>query len=393
MAPALVKRTAAAQTAASNTTTQRAGGFKFTFQARTAEDVKTLARQTSGRDTYIASDVPFFVPADGLNTVRILPPPPALQSVWKHYGMRVHAHRDIGVDKGAYLCLAKMQMKPCPVCEERERANAAGMKDFAWNLRPEMRTLLYLIDRKSPEKGPQLWNISAGGKKSMDTDLLNLCNDPSDGSIIIPDHPDEGHDLSFTRQGTGLKTDYTGKRFSHRSSPISDVQQQYEKWLQYIIDNSIDQKLVYYEYDYIAHALMGQAPPQPAEGATAAQAGAAQQQQEQEQQQRAPLQRRSAPAAEQQQQPAATSSSSEPPPSWDDLQGMTEDALSAVVEYYKLAPPANGFAEKGQDGNDEVREFIARELKIAMPQAQPAPAAAQPAATGWKAALTQMTGK
>lgn len=372
----LVKRQTS--TTASSSTGSAGGKFKFQYKQRTADEVKERARQTSGRDSYIEGDVQFFTPAEGVNTVRILPPPP--DADWGHYGMRVWEHRDIGVDKGAYLCLAKMKHEPCPVCEERERASAAGEKDLAWDLGARCKTLLYVIDRKNPQKGPLLWNISAGGKKSMDTDLLNLSIDPSDGQVLAVDAPDDGFDLTMTRAGTGLTTAYSGKSFSRRASPISDTPELQEKWLRHVIEHRIDSKLVWHDYDYVKHALEGQ--PMKQQQSTAG--GEEREQTAQQQPEKTTkLQRRGAPKEPEPQQQEQSASGDESLPTWDDLKEMNEDALAGLVEMFKLEPPNDGF-----DSEAALRTWVAEQLGVEVPKAAPTPAAGG----SWKERLKSMQG-
>lgn len=392
----LVKRSAPAAPGnnrpapAASRTGAAGGGFKFQYHQRTAEDVKDKARQTSGRDSYIASEVQFFTAEQGANSIRMLPLPPELAKEHRHWGVRVFEHRDIGVDKGAYLCLNKMKGEPCPVCEERDRASGAGEKELAWTLRPGCKTLIWVINRKDEGKGPLLWNISAGGKKSLDTNLLNLCQDPGSGEVLFVDHPDEGHDLSFSRDGTGLKTSYTGYRFSHRPSPVSDIPERYEKWLRFVGEHPLDGILVWHDYDYIAHALAGQ--PAPTEQQQQNEEREQQPVQQAQQEQRPPLQRRGAtpaPAPAAQTAAGTSDAAGDDKPSWDDLKGMDEDALIGVIGLFTLNPDskADGFSAKGEDGNDELREWIAGQLQIEIPK--PAPVA-----TGgsWKDRLKTMTG-
>lgn len=229
--------------------------FQFTYRPRSPESIRERAAKTSGRDTYYKPEAALFTAPENLNTIRILPPPP--DADWGHYGMTVWEHRDVGADGGSYLCLEKMLQKSCPVCEERVRADSSGEDDLAYELRPRQRTIFYLIDRKNEDKGPLVWNISAGHKKSMDTDLLNLCTDPTTGEALAVDDPHEGYDLSFVRKGKLLDTEYSGKQFARRPSPISDDPEKQEKWLKYIIEYSIDKLLLYHDYDYISKVLRG----------------------------------------------------------------------------------------------------------------------------------------
>src|SRR4030067_1403685 len=156
----------------------RTGGVKFEYRARTPEQVRALAsRQIGGRDSYFNSDIVFFTPREGDNSVRILPPPPDAE--WGHYGVGLAMHYDIGPDKSAYLCREERLQEPCPVCEERVAAAAAGEDDFADALKPGFRTAIYVIDRNQEGKGPMLWNVAGG----LDKDVTKPCIAPGPGAL------------------------------------------------------------------------------------------------------------------------------------------------------------------------------------------------------------------
>lgn len=404
--PSLVKRSTAPVTAAQTPapaaqTSSRtrgparsAGGFKFQYHKRTAEEVAAAAKQAGGREFYFADDVEFFTASQGQNTIRILPPP---TPDWHHYGLHVWEHRDIGANADAYLCLAKMRNEPCAVCDARERATAAGDKALSDDLRPNRRTAMYIIERAQAQKGPQLWLISSGYKKSLDTNLLNLCNDPTEGLLLVDD-PDAGFDLTFTRTGQGmLGTVYTGWSFARRPSPLSDMPEQYEKWLRYVLDNNIETKLILPDYEAVQNALLGQPPG----GSRKAQQQQGQQQQSQPPQQRRTLAPRSQPqeqAAPPVQQQATQTQQDDGPvegaPTWQELTQMDEDTLIKVGDVFEVEWPS-GFEEQGADGNDGIRLFLAEQLNVKTPEPEPPPPPASVAAGGgsWQDRLAKMQGK
>ena len=357
----------------------------FEYKARTPEQVRARATATSGRDSFVSGDVQFFTPADGPNTIRILPPPPDAE--WRHYGFTIFAHNDIGADEAQYLCRSKMLNEPCACCEERDRASGAGEDDLVDALYARQSTLIYVIDRKNEDKGPLLWRISAGSKKSMDTRLLNLCIDPATGEVLSVDNPEEGYDLSFVRVGKGRDTTYTGHQFSRRPSPLSDDPELAAKWLQYVIENALDSDKVikFYDYDYVKQVLEGQHPPAPAEPAP---------------QTRTTAHKPATPAAAPVIKPRAAPAPAAPPVqaaaaqgplvdvTYEELQQLDQVGLEGLFNEAQFVPPAEGFNDI-----EELRQYIADQLQLEPPPPPEPAAAAAPAAGGWRARLAAQTGK
>ena len=356
-------------------TSARTGGFAFKYKQRTPEEVRDRAtRSIGGRDSYFKQEVKYFTPREGVNNIRILPPPP--DADWGHYGIGIFVHYDIGVDGSAYLCLAKMKGEDCPACEERARASSTGEEDLAKQLRPGERVAVYVIDRSKEGDGPLLWNLPS----NLDKDITKLCIDPGTGEVLYPDNPEEGYDLSFTREGQGLKTKYKGIQFSRRTSPLSDDPKEGDAWLQYICDHAIDSMLQYFEYDYMESALNGTAaavhtPAAPKEEPAADPSVTP----------RKAIQRPGKKAApEPEPEPEPSAEEGEEVPSWEDIEGADEDALVALIETFELTPPDDGF-----DSEDALRDWVAEQLGVEKPA--PAPAAAK--VGSWKDRLKGMQKK
>src|ERR1700693_6132381 len=92
---------------------EKRSGFSYT--PRDPDKVKERAEQTGSRfDSPFIDRFDTFRPKVGDNLIRILPP------TWDdhdHYGFDIWVHSYIGPDNGTYLCLNKMQNKPCPICK------------------------------------------------------------------------------------------------------------------------------------------------------------------------------------------------------------------------------------------------------------------------------------
>lgn len=219
----------------------------FRYQERDYESAKKrIDNAGSGNyDSFLPDTVKVFKAAAGDNTVRILPP------TWEaadHYGLEVWVHYDVGPDRAAYLCLDKMRGKPCPVCEERKRAAAAGDTEYADTLKPAPRVLYYVLDRNKEREGAQVWSVG----KRMDADILKVSVDREAGDVLAVDHPTKGYDLSFTREGEKMKTRYSGFQFARRPTSIDN-----DDALDHITAAPLPTLLRYYSYDHMESAFKG----------------------------------------------------------------------------------------------------------------------------------------
>lgn len=368
----------------------RAGGFKFQYRGRSAEQVRERAqRSIGGRDSFFNSDVQFFTPRVGDNNVRILPPPPDKADEWNHYGISLSAHYDIGADRSAFLCLQKMKGEECPLCVERDRANSEGEQELADALKPSYRVAVYVIDRAQENKGPMVWNMPAG----LDKDITKLCVDPKTGEGLLVDDPEGGYDLMFAREGEGMKTKYKGVQFARHASPLHDDPAAMEKWLQYICEHPLDDSLQFFDADYIAKQFAGTAPPDADEGTDKAPPARVQPRGTRAAAAAAPPPAKPAGrvAIKPRGAAAAPPPEPEPPagewPTWDELVQLDEDGLGALIEEAELAPPDDGF-----ESLEELQTWVATELQIEMPaESEPEPPPAPAASKGsWKDRLAKL---
>lgn len=225
----------------------RGGRSGFVYHKRSADDVKKRAEHGGGSDfdVYFNRDIKMYKPKDGDNTIRILPP------TWEgaeHYGLDVFVHYGVGPDRQTYLCLHKMKGEPCPICEERQRAQRSGDEEYAKELEPKRRVVVYLIDRDAEKEGVQAYAMPQG----TDQDIVKISVDKRTGEVFGIDNPDEGFDVMFERTGTGIKTRYEGIQLARRESSLGN-----DDWLQFAVDNPIPDQLVYYSYDRIAQEFGG----------------------------------------------------------------------------------------------------------------------------------------
>lgn len=226
----------------------RGGRRNFTYQARSAEDVKKRAAESSKDfDTYLREDVKTYKPADGTNLIRILPP------TWedpKHFAIDIWVHYGVGPDDQAYLCLHKMKGEDCPICEELQRARRDREgEEYVKSLEPTRRSLFYLVDRDNEKEGVQAW---AAPFSRIDQAIVKVSVDRRTNEVLPIDDPDDGYDVSFDRGGKGIGTQYSGVAIDRRPSPLGK-----DEWLNFAIDNPLPTILEYHDYDHIAKVFGG----------------------------------------------------------------------------------------------------------------------------------------
>ena len=219
----------------------------FQYKSRSAEKTKERGEQSGdSREGIFQPGVQMFSPDEGDHITRPLPP------TWEdaeHFGYDVYVHYNIGPDNAAYLCLQKMKGEACPICEERadaERRNES--EDYVKSLKPNKRVVIYVLDRDKEKEGAKVWSMSW----TIDRDLCKLSVDKRTGDLLAIDHPEEGYDIEFTREGKGLKTKYTGIQIARKSTPLDN-----DKALEFAVQNPIPDILVYHTYDHIAAVFTG----------------------------------------------------------------------------------------------------------------------------------------
>lgn len=232
---------------------KRDRGSGFVYKERSVDAVKSRAERTGGRfDSPISAKVDTFKPKVGDNMIRIMPP------TWDdhdHYGYQVFVHTYIGPDNSNYLCLRKMKGERCAICEEHQRARAAGEQEEAKALEPKEQFWCWSIDRDGDEKDPtpQVYILSW----TADRDIAALCYSNRTGKAILIDHPDKGYDLIIKRTGQGLKTRYQ-YQIDRDPTPLHDDEGVQDRLLDWIQDNPIPSVLNFYDNDYLEKVLVGE---------------------------------------------------------------------------------------------------------------------------------------
>lgn len=224
---------------------------RFEYHARNKEQMNKRANQSGGAfDSPIADDITTFTPKEGDYNLRFFPP------TWDgadHYGLDVYIHYGVGADDQQYLCLQKMKNEDCPICEEKKKAEAAGDSEYAKELSATKRVAVWLIDRAQEDVGPLIWLMPW----TIDRDFANLCMDKKSGEILLIDDPDDGYDVSFSREGSGVKTKYVGVAIDRKKSPLADDDEDLDDWLDKVVDRPLPDCLHFFDYNHIHGIFAG----------------------------------------------------------------------------------------------------------------------------------------
>ena len=225
--------------------------FKMDRKARAKAFKNRATRQGGGFDAPWPKDVSVFKFKEGDNRIRILPP---FHKNAEHYGYDVWLHNDIGADKGQYACPKKMKNEPCPICEERERAQRKGEDaEYIKSLAPKNRVLAWVIDRAKEDAGPMLLPMAW----TLDRDISSASIDKETKEVRIIDDPsEEGRDVIVTRTGTKVNTEYD-PQVSSKARPLSEDDELSEEWLAFAKEHLLPDQVVFMDEDYLKKALAG----------------------------------------------------------------------------------------------------------------------------------------
>lgn len=229
---------------------------RFQYQQRDPQVVKNRSNQRGGDfDSIYKEGIKIFKPREGKNIIRILPPS------WgsaDHYGYDLFVNYGIGIDEQAYLSLKEMKKLPDPLDEARREAEKDGDKKLADSLKPSKRVAFYVIDRMAEDEGVQLWPAPW----TVDKAFCGIAIDEESGAATMVDHPDEGYDITFYKEGTGMMTKYPAEkmRIKRQPSALSEDENQANEWLNWVQEHPIPDMLNFYDYDHIAAAFEGHTP-------------------------------------------------------------------------------------------------------------------------------------
>lgn len=228
--------------------------FVYRGGQRKVESVVKRSKQAGGLyDSWINPEFAFLKVKEGEMEVRIMPQAETVDmEKWGDgWEIAVYLHNNIGPDSGTYLCLEKMLGKPCPVCELR--ASGRLEDDEADKLKPAWRAVCWAVDKDSMKSGPQVWALPI----TLFREINNRSVDKRSNTPILIDDPDNGYNVIFDRQGTGLKTKYSGVEISRDPTLLHKDEVVQERWLKYINDNPLPTVLQYYDYEHIKKVVEG----------------------------------------------------------------------------------------------------------------------------------------
>ena len=222
---------------------------KFKYSGYTREDAeRTKNDRKSNFDSFIIPDITFFKASEGSNNIRILPPTFDNESR-RLFGLKVFLHYNIGVDKSAYLCPAKMQNSKCPICDERAKLDPDTDEEYIRSLNYSGKILIYVLDRNSPDKGPLVWTIP----NTVLDDILDDSEDEATGELLNIDHPEKGYDVSFMAVDAGKRTcKYKKVRVSRKATPLAVEDADFDDVMDFIEKYPLSEILNYYSTSHIA---------------------------------------------------------------------------------------------------------------------------------------------
>lgn len=238
--------------------------------------IAAQANQTTGSyDTFIDNKFTQYKTKEGPNNLRFMPPTfdYAALKVQNHWGLEIYVHYGVGPDEATYLCPNKMRGEPCVVCDTR-REIAPTDPEAAKELREAKRYLIWTIDRFDPAAGPKVFVEPP----KTDKEFCNRAKGKKTGETLMLDDPENGYDVTFVKEGTGVKSQYSQYDISRHPSALSDNPDEAAKWLDFIVANPLDTTLVWFDQEYIAKVLAGgSAKPDTLDPDAAAQPGVAEQ--------------------------------------------------------------------------------------------------------------------
>ena len=164
--------------------------------------------------SYLKTDIPVFIPQDGANTIRILPP----VAEDKHAKL-------FGVEIWTYFLNNRMYVSPRafngktsdPVSDKFFELRHTD-EDAAEKFRGSRRFIMHILDL-ADEENPELkiWPAPI----SLIEDIIYVCQTTRNRQIIPVEDPDEGRRIFFNKQGQGMNTKYCQMLIDDKLCPIS----------------------------------------------------------------------------------------------------------------------------------------------------------------------------
>ena len=217
----------------------------FQYRPRTQEQMKKRETYSSDIKGYLVSEITLWKPKSGTNHIRILP------ATWddpEHYGLDAWVHYQVGPERAAVLCLAKMKGERCPICEERARLDRQGLEVEAKELVMRRTVLYWIIDRDAENKGPQVFPCPP----TLDQDIVKQSEVKSTGKYLMIDDPEAGYDVYFDKEGEKLTTKYRGVQVDRRATSVSRAD------IEFIVELPLPSLLVWRSYEEVQALFTGE---------------------------------------------------------------------------------------------------------------------------------------
>lgn len=147
----------------------------------------------------LPDDIEFFKAVKGRNSIDIIPyeiksdKHPELKKGEMDYVLDIWTHRQIGVGKDNFICLAKTYKKPCPICEELERLRKEdGDEKDIKALKPVRRVIYNVLDHSDYKV--KIFEVS---HHLFEKELLDEAGCNGSGEIIDFYNPIDGKSIKF----------------------------------------------------------------------------------------------------------------------------------------------------------------------------------------------------
>ncbi len=179
---------------------------------------------------------------------RIFPPSFESDSPTKHWGFPINTHYEVGPDNKIFNCPRDIGKK-CPSCEY---AMSLEDKEQRGQYYPGYGALVWIIDRGNEKDGPIMFRMPF----SMENDILK---EVARADIKNIDDEFEGFDIivSYNKEPGKRWGKWSKPTIVRNSSPISDDEEVMEDWLEFIMENPLNEIPIYHSYKVIEEAMQG----------------------------------------------------------------------------------------------------------------------------------------
>lgn len=226
---------------------------EFVYQPRSNEDWELRVNQSGGNyQRFTKEEYRGFVPQRGENHIRILPPSNRWQGA-RHYGLDVFVHYGIGPSKASVVCLELgapqigIGGQLCPICQARNQALAINDEKLALDLRATKRVLMFVVDRKDPQKGVLLFACPF----TLDKLITRIAQNRSNATFYFIDRPNDGYDVYFDREGEGMTSKYQIATLAQKPSSID------KRFVDWANTHPLPEVLVLRDYDEVKRLYEG----------------------------------------------------------------------------------------------------------------------------------------